>query len=50
MTALLTKAGQPRGDYETRADELSLSSHRRLYDNFDGLKRELRGDVMSGPE
>ena len=37
-------------EYETRDDEFSLRSHRRLYDNFAGLKRELRADVLSGPE
>ncbi len=37
-------------DYETRDDEFSLRSHRRLYDNFAGLKRELRAEVLSGPE
>lgn len=36
--------------YETRDDEFSLRSHRRLYDNFAGLKRELRGEALSGPE
>ncbi|MEO8180301.1 MAG: methyltransferase domain-containing protein [Deltaproteobacteria bacterium] len=36
--------------YETRDDELSLRSHRRLYDGFAGLKRELQGEVLSGPE
>jgi adenylate kinase family enzyme len=37
-------------DYETRDDGFSLRSHRRLYDNFAGLKRELGADVFSGPE
>jgi len=37
-------------DYETRADEFSLRSHRRLYDHFAGLERELRSEVLSGPE
>jgi adenylate kinase family enzyme len=32
-------------DYETRDDEFSLRSHRRLYDHFAGLKRELRSEV-----
>jgi adenylate kinase family enzyme len=32
-------------DYETRHDEFSLRSHRRLYDNFVGLKRELLGEA-----
>lgn len=36
--------------YETRDDEFSLRSHRRLYDNFSGLKRELGGEVLSGAE
>ena len=36
-------------DYETRDDEFSLRSHRRLYDNFAGLKRELHGEALSGP-
>jgi SAM-dependent methyltransferase len=37
-------------EYETRDDEFSLRSHRRLYDDFAGRKRELRAEVLSGPE